>query len=266
MPLNERAPRTGAEASAGEGMQPHMVTPMAAFHFDAFDGKKTTWSRWVKRFETALLIFNADSTKKRQLLLHYMGTATYDFLCDKVLPIVPEDMSYENIVQVLEDNFNPKGNEILENYRFHLRKQKSEESCSEFLVALRRLAAGCNFGNYSDTALRNQFVFGLRSQRIQNRLLEKKDLTLLDAVNTAKAYEIAEKEGVELHQSAGAAGVETVNKVQHKRKEKRTKKRTLNTASENKGTKCYRCGSAEHLAFQCSHKETTCHFCKKKGH
>lgn len=51
--------------------------------------------------------------------------------------------------------------------------------------------------------MRNQFVFGLRNQKIQSRLLEKKYLTLDGAVNAATAYECVERGGVELHQCGG---------------------------------------------------------------
>lgn len=87
-------------------------------------------------------------------------------------------MSYKEITKVLEEHFDPAPNEILENYRFYLRKQEDGESCAEYVVVLRRMAATCNFGEYMEKALRNQFVFGLRNQLIQSRLLEQKDLTL----------------------------------------------------------------------------------------
>lgn len=241
------------------------------FQMDSFDAKTTTWGRWVKRFETALLLFNADHAKKKQYLLHYMGASTYNIVCDRLLPQTPENTSYSSIVAELEDYFNPKANEILENYRFQLRKQGADEKCEDFLVALRCLATGCNFGDYLNTALRNQFVFGLKSHTIQNRLLEKQQLTLNEAITTAKAYEIAEKEGGELHQAKNMS--ETVNKIHFRREsqnkrevqklEKKLQKRE-NLKIENKH--CYRCGNTEHMADQCKFKEVICHYCKKKGH
>lgn len=84
-----------------------------------------------------------------------------------MLPKTPEEIEYKEIVETLEDHFDPKSNEILENYRFYMRKQKSEENCAEFLIALRRMSVGCNFGAHLDTAIRNQFVFGLRNQKFK---------------------------------------------------------------------------------------------------
>lgn len=183
------------------------------FNFEAFDPKTTTWVRWVKRFETAVEIYDgaADTGKKRKLILHYMGATIYNVLCDKLLPKEPENVSYGEIVNILQDHFDPRPNEILENYRFHSRKQKSEESCAEFLTALRRLAVNCGFGDYLNTALRNQFVFGLKNQKVQSRLLEKKTLTIDEAANMATSYEFAEKGGLELQRQLENS---VVNKVQ----------------------------------------------------
>ncbi|XP_055918834.1 uncharacterized protein LOC129950912 [Eupeodes corollae] len=101
--------------------------------------------------------------------------------------------------------------------------------------------------------MRNQFDFGLRNQKIQSRLLEKKTLTLDDVVNAATAYECAERGGVELHQCGGESEKDCVSKLHEKHKYKGAKK-------------CFRCGVTSHMANQCSHKDTVCHFCKKKGH
>ncbi|XP_075159734.1 uncharacterized protein K02A2.6 isoform X1 [Haematobia irritans] len=230
---------------------------VSGFTFEPFDAGITTWQRWVRRFETALDIFECESAKKKMFLLHYMGAGTYDMLCDKLAPVTPEESTYERIVNLLSEHFNPKPNVILENYRFNLCRQKENETCAEYLINLRRLAANCDFGEYLNTALRNQFVFGLKNSRIQSRLLEKADLTLQSAINTASIFEAAERGGMELHQ--GASNEQVVDMIVDKRKAKK--------AHEGRGGKaCFRCGSEKHLANQCNHKETVCYACKKKGH
>ncbi|XP_075150783.1 uncharacterized protein LOC142224891 [Haematobia irritans] len=167
------------------------------FTFEPFDDGVTTWQRWVRRFETALDIFECGGTKKKMFLLHYMGAGTYDMLCEKLAPSTPEESTYEQIVIRLSEQFNPKPNVILENYRFNLCRQKENETCAEYLVNLRRLAANCDIGKYLNTALRNQFVFGLKNSRIKSRLLEKADLTLKSAIDTASIFEAADRGGME---------------------------------------------------------------------
>lgn len=249
------------------------------FNFEAFNSGATTWARWVKRFETAVQIYDggADAGKKRQLILHYMGATVYNVLCDKLLPKEPESIPYDEIVSTLQNHFDPRPNEILENYRFHSRKQKPEESCIDFLTALRRLSVNCGFGTYLDTALRNQFVFGLKNQNVQSRLLEKKTLTIEEAANMASSYEIAEKGGIELQRQVDDGERGVVNKLHGvKYKNKNTNVQNTHTHASSsasrqtnnsfKRNKCFRCGSVDHLADKCKYKEKTCHFCKKKGH
>lgn len=228
------------------------------FHMEAFDEKTMKWSRWVSRFETALDIFDVVSAKKIQYLLHYMGTVAYDRLCDKALPATPEQLTYTQITSILENHYNPAPNEILVNFRFHSRKQKVGETAAEFLVALRHLAVGCNFGDYNDKALRNQFVYGLSDQKVQSRLLEKSDLKLEDAANIVSAYEIAEK-GFNEIASIKKENDEFVDKVQERSK-------VRNSPHQPADGKCFRCGSTDHMANRCKHMYTVCNYCKRKGH
>lgn len=68
------------------------------------------------------------------------------------------------------------------------------------MTALRKLAINCNFGGYLNTALRNQFVFGLRSTSIQNRLLESDEVTIESALRTAQAMELSAKGSADIQQ------------------------------------------------------------------
>ncbi|KAM8707498.1 hypothetical protein ACLKA7_005042 [Drosophila subpalustris] len=90
------------------------------FNFDAFDPHVTTFGRWVKRLETAMDIYGCDQAKKPKILLHYLGAATYNVFCDKLAPRTPEQLDFKEISDLLSEHFDPKPNEILENYRFNM--------------------------------------------------------------------------------------------------------------------------------------------------
>ncbi|XP_055908516.1 uncharacterized protein K02A2.6-like [Eupeodes corollae] len=249
--------------------QPVVVQSLQTpFSIEPYD-KNIKWSRWVDRFETAIGLFDHPIEKKVKLLLHYMGSEAYNVLCDKVSPDKPSTKSYDDIIKTLSEFFDPTPNEILENYRFHLRKQQDEETCEEFLNALRRLSIGCKFGSYLQTALRNQFVFGLKNQRIQNRLLEKEQLTLSSALDTAKAIEVSEKGGAELHKEKElTSDVNFVKENNKKKKNTWENKSSTNPIRTSASTNfvCYRCNSTEHLATKCKYKNSMCSYCNTKGH
>lgn len=269
MANDEDLTRTGTattSASSQVQQQQPAVNQQVAFTFDSFDRENSTWTRWVERLGLALEIFNCEQSKQRKFLLHYMGADTYNILCDRVYPRLSKELSFDEIVKELKEYFDPEPNEILENYRFYLYKQKEEHSCDEFLKELRRLSAHCNFGAYLDTALRNQFVFGLKSQPMRIRLLEKKDLTLAKAIEIAKAMEASNRGGAEI-----SAEKSTVNAIHNRDKAKKrvftnsgpVKKQTNGQSSKKS---CYRCGSDQHLANSCTHTNSVCRFCDKKGH
>lgn len=120
---------------------------------------------------------------------------------------------------LMKNHYNPAPLKIMENYRFHLRKQKDDETVQEFLSSLRRIFFNCGFGNYLSTALRNLLVFGLRSERIQSQLLEMANLTLDKATELATSLELSIKDAAQLH-SKPAAMINQVNQVNLKIKNK----------------------------------------------
>lgn len=142
------------------------------FAIEQFDKNKSKWSRWVKRFEEALQIFGVPDANRRNMLLHFMGPETYNVLCDHLSPTKPEAKTYEEIVTLLEGYFDPQPLEMVELWKFRQRMQREGESIIEFVTALQREAKYCGFGEYLHKGLRNQLVFGLRSQRIRTRLIE----------------------------------------------------------------------------------------------
>ncbi|XP_058828320.1 uncharacterized protein K02A2.6-like [Topomyia yanbarensis] len=258
---------------------PAAIVPAAvptSFKIDPFDRHKMKWSRWVERLEGAFVLFGVQNEVRLYMLLHYMGGETYDIISDKLAPERPQQQTYDAIVRLLEAHFNPEPLEILENFRFKCRKQaddRPEETIDEYLIALRKLAITCNFGDYLRTALRNQFVFGLKDRAIQSRLLEVRNLTLERAREIAVSMELSNKGGREIQSKQGRS---EVNLVQHSRVNNanaqvqgpRTianKKKREKPDSENKG-ECFRCGSSGHYANKCYHVRTVCNFCKLAGH
>lgn len=246
-------------ASAVSSLQLH-----ANFTFETFNST-LNWSRWVKRLESAFNIFKVTNENlKLHYLLHYMGHESYDILCDKITPKDPETMSYEEVVSTLKDYFSPEPLEMMENYKFHQRCQQDGESIHDFLKALQRLSTTCKFGSYLDTALRNQFVFGLQNQNIQARLLEVADLTLQSALNKAYSMDIATKNAAQIQKTNfdNQKNFYTAD-VDLLLKRKMTKPRTKKNAPQ---VKCFRCGQAGHVSRTCEQQNLVCKFCKKKGH
>lgn len=254
------------------------------FKFENFDKEKITWTRWKEQLEIAFSLNNTPTEDKVNQLLHHMGFATYNILCDKLSPTSPSTKTYKELCDTLAEVFDPKPLEIVESYKFHLSRQANYQSVDEFLIELKKIAANCNFDTYLDRALRDQFVFGLKSQLIRNRLLEETSLTLAKALQTAKAMELSDRGNSEITHS-----LKEVSLLQQKNQQKNKYNKTNgkngakknaaksndssphgtaahgSSSGNNKSIECYRCGGP-HKSHQCDKKNLFCGSCQTKGH
>ncbi|CAL1677426.1 unnamed protein product [Lasius platythorax] len=166
---------------------------LGSFAIEEFDPNATTWKRWLQRLQGSFLVFGIEAEARVPYLLHYVGPAAFDILCDRLDPADPFTQPYDAIVQKLEEFYAPAPLEIAENYKFYQRKQMEGESVQQFVAVLHKLSIHCKFGDYLKTAFRNQLVFGLLNKKTQARLLERKDLTFDEAVSVAVTMELSEK-------------------------------------------------------------------------
>lgn len=95
------------------------------------------------------------------------------------------DITYENITHALSLHFKPKLIVIAEHFRFYKRQQKNNETVSEYILALKELASTCEFGQFLNDVLRDQFVCGLSGEGYHMRLLPEKVLTFKKACDMA---------------------------------------------------------------------------------
>lgn len=150
--------------------------------------------------------------------MHYIGAKAFDILCDKLNPKDPYEEQYDTLKNTLEEFYSPAPLEIAENFRFHQRKQKEGESLQDYVAALQKLSINCKFGDYLKTALRNQFVFGLQSKRIQSRLLEGIDLDFDKAVKISMSMELSERDAQQLNSNTSSS-VNHINQMARKKQQ-----------------------------------------------
>lgn len=146
-------------------------TILGSFAVKAFDPATTTWKRWLQRLWGAFIVFGITGSARVPYLLHYVGPAAFDVLCNRLDPEDPFTQSFHTLIKKLEEFYAPAPLEIAENYKFYQRKQAEGESVQQFVAALHKLSIYCKFGHYLKTALRNQVMFGLLNKKARARLL-----------------------------------------------------------------------------------------------
>ena len=147
-------------------------------------------------------------------------------------------------------------------YNFFTRKQHQNESISDFIAQLRKLAHHCKFNDTLDDMLRDRLVCGCRDRRLQFKLLSDSKLTFAKALELAKADETAERG------TKDRSGGPSLHRLVHSQRPKR--RRPPNPPPQSSAPKphsrsCSRCGAA-HSPATCKYKDATCNYCQKKGH
>ena len=166
---------------------------------DKFDSSKGDWPQYIERVDHFFTANGIDyAGKKKSAFLSSVGSATYATVRNLVSPAKPGDKSYDQLVTILTDHFNPTPSETVQRFKFHSRFRKPSESVAEFVSELRSLAEFCNFGANLEEMLRDRLVCGIQNTHIQKRLLGEKTLTFARALELSQVLETASKNAKEL--------------------------------------------------------------------
>ncbi|KAJ8022246.1 hypothetical protein HOLleu_37087 [Holothuria leucospilota] len=214
---------------------------MASLKLEPYNPLEEQWESYQERLEQYFIVQEVTEEKKKTAtLLAAVGVKTYALLKDLVAPQKPSELKYSEITDKLKSHFCPVPPTVAERFKFYGRKQCSDETVTEYLAELKKLAKTCNFRGFLDEALRDSFIFGLKDENTQKRLLGEDDSLSLE-----KAFKLA-------------VGMETAK---------------LNTDLVRRGSsvnmvsaevKCYTCGKTGHMKRDCRFKDFKCRNCGKK--
>ena len=89
-----------------------------------------------------------------------------------------ENRDPSTIFKRFRDFVQPKSNPVFARYKFYHETQ-GNDSIEEFVTRLTISARDCDFGDHADEMIRDRIVFGCRSERVREKLIEKgRDLNL----------------------------------------------------------------------------------------
>lgn len=128
--------------------------------------------------------------------LTLVGPKYFKILKSLVGPDEFYSKSFSELVEVLQAYISRKVNKRAERFKFSNAKQHEDEQLRDFIVRLKEMAETCSFGNGLDDALTDQFITGIRSDAIRNKLLEveqNEDLNFEKCSNIAFKMEMYEE-------------------------------------------------------------------------
>lgn len=259
--------RLKMEAASGTTTTHSASTPS----FVPFDHPSELWTDYWARFCTFVGANSVPKERQAQVFLTNQSNTTYKLLSNLADQQTPpqnvNQLSMEDIVCLMKDQFDPKRFVVRERFKFWSEMQrKPGETVQELAARIRQDAATCDFPSIKDAqddALRTRFMCSINNEAVLRSLFKIND----DELSFSKAVNIA----IETEEAAKVAK-ETVYKskpapVNNMKEHDRAAAKVQTDDARTKPTgKCYRCGRDNHLAKDCRFKNATCNFCKKIGH
>ena len=114
--------------------------------FEAFDPDEDNWSKYAERWDMAFMVDgvgDADTDKKRAVLLTVCGTSTFALLKALSAPNTPSKVSFAELYKSLSEHCQPKPSVIIERFKFHTRTRRHDESVTEYVALLRTVTSQC---------------------------------------------------------------------------------------------------------------------------
>lgn len=225
--------------------------------FKEFDQTIETWTTYTERLKHYFDANDTPNGKKKSILLTVIGPSTYSLVKSLAQPDDLSTKSFDEIVVLLEAHFCPKQSKIMQRYKFNTRIRLAGESIATYVAHLRALGEHCTFHDLEEM-LRDRIVCGVNEPATQRRLLQEPELTFKKAYDIAVAMESASKDIHDIQrQPQPPQQLKTISSVQQV-----TERTTVSPQTKP----CYRCGGRNHLPRNCRFKDSTCNYCKKKGH
>ncbi|XP_077519552.1 uncharacterized protein LOC144129354 [Amblyomma americanum] len=121
-----------------------------------FDDTTGSWSSYRVRLEAFFEGHGfTDPGKKRALLVSALSDNVVRVLQGQCQSESVNSLSYEVVIQHLDNHFDPKANEIAASYAFFMRNQAEGEKVRDYITDLRHLAKDCSFEKFLDRMLRD---------------------------------------------------------------------------------------------------------------
>ncbi|XP_045462435.1 uncharacterized protein LOC123672380 isoform X3 [Harmonia axyridis] len=181
---------------------------MSDFNKISFTLNKDNWEVFIERLELIFEYQCIPPERQSAELLTRVCQETFMLFRNLTSPKKAKDLSYSDLVNIMNSHLHPKPSEISERNKFYATKQLPSESIHAFLTKLKERSFYCNFKDL-DIALRDQFVFGLINHETKVELFRQENLTFQSAVKIAEDREAAIKNSLSM-KPADAVSEDTI--------------------------------------------------------
>jgi hypothetical protein len=175
------------------GVEYRMPAPL---NMEAMEDLYPAWLRFKQSFAifiSAAGLSKISEARKASILLNCIGQPAQELYFNTLklnCKNEDDDPKLEEVISAFEQYFKPRSNEVISTWQFNKRIQEDGESFDTYYTELIKIVKNCNFPD-QDRMLRDRIVVGIKDQRVQQRLLEIRDLTLERAVEICRSAELS---------------------------------------------------------------------------
>ncbi|XP_073960959.1 uncharacterized protein [Choristoneura fumiferana] len=264
---------------------------MSIGRLSEFNVKSGQWSSYIDRLDMFFEVNKVTDNLKLPTLIATVGDDAYELLVNLASPKKPSELSYTDAVELLRQHLQPTPSSLAERYRFRQKRQEPGEDVASYVAELKKLARYCKFASNLNESLRDQFICGLRSDVIRQRLFAEDDsVTFVGAVKLASSLEAAERNAAMVECTSTGNSVESgdtravhaltpiagrsgrgpggagAGTSARQARPARGPPRSEGARCPTVGMNCGACGATNHDYSRCRFREYTCSRCQRTGH
>ena len=132
---------------------------------------------WRRQFEYFILATRKDETDEEVIvgvLITLLGVEGLKIFHTFVFATAGDAKKIKPVLDKFGTHFEPLKSEVFERFKFLRRHQQPGESFASWIVCLRGMVKGCNYGASVELVLRDQVVLGVADSQTREKLLLKK--------------------------------------------------------------------------------------------
>ena len=150
------------------------------------------WKTFFQKFEIFLLASGSEGKSgetRLAMLLNFAGDEALKLYNTFTYDNTGDEKNFETVIDKFRSYCIPRRNIVYERYQFWQLTQQPGESVDSFATTLRAKASSCDFGDQTESMIRDRIVLGHPVRQTQERLLRECDLTLQKALDICRASE-----------------------------------------------------------------------------
>ncbi|KAM4771141.1 LOW QUALITY PROTEIN: uncharacterized protein WCC33_002970 [Rhinophrynus dorsalis] len=223
------------------------------------------WRRFKQRFELYPSAIDADRKMKASLFLHVMGKEALEVYNNFVFS-EGDNLKLKPVIDTFEEYCITKRNVTYERHKFFTCMQKPGESIDQYVTELRNCSKTCEFGELTNSLIKDRTVCGIPDNGLKERLLREQDLDLEKALVLCRAAETVKSQAKKITNETCV--VDQLRKCEQKRnmvkKQMQSAKGKILDLNKRQ-TPCNRC-LTEHSPKKCPAYGQSCNKCGKLNH